>query len=189
MEIADWEFYFDTLYQINPKFADYLEKNLAGFSYKKTSGFIEKTCILTENFNSTFCALHFSAASVLVRQARGVQECINKCTNDHTSPFEISLLVLCNNRCVKRGRKTDEKEDFSIFSSASAQPINPGQFTIFVHISTLRNTQLKIVCASFFSSSQCKQGSPRLIHVRNCVRSLFRSSKRSTAMHQEVRGG
>jgi hypothetical protein len=69
---------------------------------------------------------------VAERQARGAQECIYNCAIMYPAPFGLTLFYSCKNNCEKQGRATDEKEDFSIYSSgAPAQPINPGQLTTF----------------------------------------------------------
>jgi len=68
---------------------------------------------------------------VAVRQARGAQECINDCYMRYLSPFETSILILCKNNCIRRGRKTDELEDLSTPSMYSSAP---GQFATFAHL-------------------------------------------------------
>jgi len=68
---------------------------------------------------------------VAVRQTRGAQECINDCYMRYPGPFASAIVSMCKNDCIRRGRKTDELEDFSIpsiYSSANAPPINPGQY-------------------------------------------------------------
>jgi hypothetical protein len=63
-----------------------------------------------------------------VRQAREtVQECKSRCTIQLFNPTYYP----CLRNCEQWGRKSDELQDFStpsVYASAPAQPINPGQF-------------------------------------------------------------
>jgi hypothetical protein len=93
-----------------------------------------------------------------VRQARGVTECINKCANDHPTPFEMSLFVMCREVCKRKGRKTDELEDFSIpsiYPSALThnQHITPGPFSTCVHLCMLTENLNSTFCAHNFSAA------------------------------------
>jgi len=57
-----------------------------------------------------------------------VQECKARCT---ILAIGSSYLPACLKTCERRGRKSDELQDFStpsVYPSAPAQPINPGQF-------------------------------------------------------------
>jgi hypothetical protein len=74
--------------------------------------------------------------TVAVRAAGSVQECIQTCKKILASgPYYIPCAEYCGRRSM-----TDELEGFSIpsiYSSAPAQPINPGQFTTFFHLTLL----------------------------------------------------